>query len=115
MLGFFMSLPEVFKDLKLDVWYRAIVYIGGVILICSFFFEVQGISNAQLQLLSGGVFIIGLGEWKNHKTESFIKPPNAYTGPAAYISTTIRRLDAFGITLDVIGIILILFFIWSLI
>lgn len=41
-----MSLPEVFKDLKLDVWYRAIVYIGGVVLIFSFFFE------ARIQLIS---------------------------------------------------------------
>jgi hypothetical protein len=110
-----MPLPEVFKDLKLDVWYRAVVYIGGVVLIFSFFFEVKGISNAQLQLLSGGFFLIGLGEWKNHKKESFIKPPNAYTGPTALVTRTVWSPDVVGALFDLIGIGLIGAFVWSIV
>ena len=51
-----MSLVEFFKSLALDTWYKALVYIGGVVLVLSLFLEVKGISNYQLQLLSAGVF-----------------------------------------------------------
>lgn len=51
---------------------------------------------------------IGLGEWKNHKYAAVIKPPNAYTGPPAFIQAKMRIPDAFGIILDIIGVILLL-------
>jgi hypothetical protein len=100
-------MSEFFKGLKLDSWYMAITYLGGVALLLSFFVEVQGISNNYLQILAGGIFLFGLGEWKNHKDESYMKPSNAYTGPAAIISYKIRRPDAFGVLLEVIGILMI--------
>jgi len=55
--------------------------------------EAKGLTNSQLQLLSGGAFLLGLGEWKKHKEDSWIKPPNAYTGPAAVITQTVRSAD----------------------
>jgi hypothetical protein len=110
-----LSLPDLFKDLKLDSWYKAFVYIGGAVLIISFFIEVKGITNTQLQLLSGGTFLIGIGEWKNHKVVSTIKPPNAYTGPAAYLEYTIRKPDFLGALFDILGIILILVFVWNIV
>ena len=100
-------MSELFKGLKLDSWYMAITYIGGVALLLSFFFEVNEISNNNLQILAGGIFLFGLGEWKNHKEKSFIKPSNAYTGPAAVISYKVRNPDAFGLLLDLIGLIMI--------
>jgi hypothetical protein len=110
-----MSLGDFLKNLVLDTWYKALVYVGGLILLLSLFIEVKGIANQQLQLLSTGIFFFGLGEWKNHKKESFIKPPNVYTGPTALISYTVWKPDLLGILFDLIGITLIGFGIWFII
>ena len=108
-------MTEFFKDLKLDSWYMAVTYIGGVALLLSFFVDVKGISNNYLQILAGGIFLFGLGEWKNHKTESFIKPSNAYTGPAAVISYKVRKPDLFGWLLNIVGLALIIYGIYLII
>ena len=92
-----MSPGDFLKNLVLDTWYKALV------------------TNQQLQLLSTGIFFFGLGEWKNHKKESFIKPPNAYTGPSALISYTVWKPDLFGVFFDLIGLTLIGFGIWFIV
>ena len=102
-----MNLGDFLKQLELDVWYKVCILIGGISLLTAFFVPVQGISNTQLQMLAGGVLLVGLGEWKNHKKESFIKPPNAYTGPAALITYPVRKPDLLGVLLDLVGIALI--------
>jgi len=102
-----MSLGDFFKSLAIDTWYKALVYIGGIVLVLSFFIEVKGISNSQLQLISGGVFILGLGEWKNHKFLPMIKPPNAYTGPAMFMNVPVWKPDPVGLLLDLAGIALV--------
>ncbi len=110
-----MEIQNLFKNFAIDSWYKAVLYIGAVLLVVSFFVDVRGISNGQLQLLAAGAFLIGLGEWKNHKVASWFKPPFVYTGPPALMSTKIRQPDAFGILLDVAGAILLSLAIWSLI
>jgi len=110
-----MDVSKVLDSLKIDTWYKALVYLGGVVLGCSLFLDVKGITNQQLQLLSSGVFLFGLGEWKNHKVIAGFKPPNAYTGPAAFMQTKVRGADFFGILLDLIGLALIGLGVWSLI
>ena len=62
----------------------------------------------QLILFSFGILLIGLGEWKNHKNCSWIKPPNAYTGPATVIKTKSRTADLVGVIFNFIGIVLII-------
>jgi hypothetical protein len=99
-----MSIGDFFKGLLLDSWYKALVYIGGISLVLSFFVDAKGISNTDLQLIAGGAFLLGLGEWKNHKQDSYIKPPNAYTGPTAFITKTVWRPDIIGIILDLAGL-----------
>ena len=98
---------DFFKSLKLDEWYMIFVYLGGILLFFSIFVPTQWIRNKQLILFSSGMLLIGLGEWKNHKYISGIKPPNVYTGPAAFIQTKIRHADMVGNILISIGIILI--------
>ena len=102
-----VDLSGIFRNLKLDTWYKAFVYLGGLVLLISFFVEVKGITNTQLQLLAGGCFFIGIGEWKNHKVASWIKPPNVYTGPAALIKVPIRKADWVGRILDTSGLVLV--------
>jgi hypothetical protein len=103
-----MNIGDFLKALALDAWYKITLSFASAVLAVSFFTEVKGVTNAQLQLLSGGLFLISLGEWKNHKTVSGFKPPNAYTGPAAFMSGTIRSTDAFGILLQAVGVALLL-------
>jgi len=99
-----MDLPEPLKSLKLDTWYMVIMYLGGFAFIVSLVAPVKGMTNSQLELLSGGAFLCGLGEWKNHKVKSVFKPPNAYTGPAGIMQWTERSPDFLGILFDVVGI-----------
>jgi len=105
---------SLIKDFAIDTWYKAVMYLGGIVFVVSLFYPVKGLTNSQLQLLSGGAFLLGLGEWKNHKKQGWIKPPNVYTGPAAYMEATIRSADSFGILLDVVGILLILLAAWRI-
>ncbi len=102
-----MDVSKVLNNLKLDVWYRAVFYVGTLCLIASLFFEVKGVTNAQLQLLSLGAICLGLGEWKNHKVLSWIKPANAYTGGPALMTAPVRSPDVVGKILDVLGIVLL--------
>jgi hypothetical protein len=91
------------------------MYLGGVITAISFFVEVKGLTNHQLQLLSGGAFLIGLGEWKNHKERSQFKPPNIYTGGPGILHWTERSPDLFGVVLDVTGFGMIVLAIWRIV
>jgi hypothetical protein len=103
-----MSIGDFFKGLVLDAWYKAFMYVGGIALLLSFFLDVKGLTNSQLQLIAGGIFLIGIGEWNNHKKDSWIKPPNAYTGPTALITQTVWRPDLFGLALDLLGVALLI-------
>ena len=103
-----MGVPDAFKNLSLDTWYKAFVYIGGLGLVATLFAEVKGLSNGQAQLLTMGFFLLGIGEWKNHKAANWFKPPNVYTGGPALMSAKVRQPDAFGLTCDLLGILLML-------
>ena len=103
-----MDIGDFLKGLAIDRWYKVFVYLGALALIVSLFIEVKGITNFELQMLSLGFFFIGIGEWKNEKTEVWNKPPNAYTGPAAIIEIPVRRPDFWGVFFDVIGVIFFL-------
>lgn len=102
-----MSIGDFLKSLLLDAWYKALIYIGGLTLVLSLFLEVKDLSNSQVQQVALGVFLLGLGEWKNHKEVSTIKPPNAYTGPAMILSGLVWRPDLVGLLLDGLGVALI--------
>jgi hypothetical protein len=109
-----MSGFDAFKGLVLDRWYKVLILVSGSLLLVSFFKETKGITNVQLQLLSAGALLIGLGEWKNHKVASYIKPPNFYTGPGAVISYPVREADLVGVLLDLAGAALVARGAWSL-
>lgn len=109
-----MDAAELIKNFAIDTWYKAVMYLGAIIFVVSLFSSVKGLTNSQLQLLSGGAFLFGLGEWKKHKIRSWIKPPNAYTGPAAHMHATIRESDSFGTFLQAVGIVLILLASWRI-
>ncbi len=105
-----MEIGEWFKSFVIDTWYKASLFAGAGLFVLSLCIDVKGMSNGQLQVLSGGLFLLGLGVWKNQKVASFIKPPNVYTGPAALMSTKVRQVDAVGGLFEVLGVILLVVF-----
>ena len=109
-----MDVADVLKNLSIDTWYKALMVLGGGVFAASIFFPVHGLTSQEWQLLSGGTFLIGLGEWKNHKGYTFIKPPNAYTGPAAAMSGIVRKPDLIGRLFCLSGVALFLFGIWKI-
>jgi len=98
-----VAIPELLKNLALDTWYKAFLYIGAMLFVISLMVEIKGLTNGQLQLLSASLFFIGIGEWKNHKVECWIKPPNVYTGGPALMSRVVRVPDIIGIAFDFFG------------
>lgn len=109
-----MDAAELIKNFAIDTWYKAVMYLGAIIFVVSLFSTVKGLTNSQLQLLSGGAFLLGLGEWKNHKVSSWIRPPNAYTGPAAFMEATVRSADFIGVLFEVVGVVLVSLAIWKI-
>ncbi|RLJ00862.1 MAG: hypothetical protein DRP11_05340 [Candidatus Aenigmatarchaeota archaeon] len=103
-----MEFSDILRNLKIDTWYKAFVYLGGLVLAISFFVEAKGITNTQLQLLSAGIFFFGIGEWKNHKLLVEHRP-------TVLIQYPIRKPDFFGVILELIGTTLIILSIWSII
>jgi hypothetical protein len=110
-----MDIGDFLKGLAIDAWYKALMYLGGAIFAVSLFVDVKGIGNVTVQFLSGGAFLLGLGEWKNHKIQSWIKPPNAYTGGAALMSSTVRKPDFVGIVLAILGVVLLCVAAWRIV
>lgn len=96
------------KGLTIDRWFKVFVYIGVLAFAISLIVEVKGITNRELQMISLGLFFVGIGEWKNEKYLSYIRPPNVYTGPAALVQTPVRKADSLGIAFDAVGGILLL-------
>lgn len=90
-------------NLKIDAWYKWFAYMGAAFLLTAIFFESKAFSNNQIFLLGLGSFLIGVGEWKNHKVAVSFKQSNAYTGPAGYFEWPERHPDALGIILDIVG------------
>jgi len=87
------------NKLKLDIWYMVLIPIGAIILLFAIF-----TSNKELMLLGFGLFLIGIGEWKNHKVQSEHIPASAYNAEQ-WIHIPIRKPDALGILLDVLGVL----------
>ena len=94
---------ELFKNLKLDAWYKVLVYFGGVLFILSLFvpITIEGITNMQIALISLGMFLLGLGEWKNHKY-------TYWYDFVIVVRAIIRKPDIVGILLDIVGILFII-------
>lgn len=110
-----MEFGDLLKVLSIDAWYKAVMLLGGAVFVASIFYPAHGLTNLQLQILSCGAFLVGLGEWKNHKEKSWIKPPNVYTGPAAFMSGTVREPDLLGRLFVLAGVALILLGAWKII
>lgn len=101
-------MPDFLKNFQIDTWYKLLAYIGGASVLSALFLEVKAVTNRELLLLAIGLLLIGVGEWRNHVTEIYIKPPNAYTGPATQYTVSVRRPDIIGLSCDLVGLVALL-------
>ncbi len=104
-----MNVPDLLKNLSLDKWYKVVIYLGVILLIISLVVEIKVINNKQLLFLSLGFLFGGVGEWINHRKDTVIKPPNAYTGPTMLIEFEVWKPKLIGVIFDIIGIGLLAF------
>ena len=74
-------------------WYGILLSLGFILLIISLTIKIIPITNLQLFYGSLTFFLIGIGEFNNHKSYSGIKPANAYTGTTMDIRYKIREHD----------------------
>jgi hypothetical protein len=102
------------KSFALDTWYKALMYAGALLFAVGLTVNVRGITNGEALLIGFGFFAIGLGEWKNHKVASWFKPPNVYTGPAAFMEAPVRKADALGLFLDFCGVVSLCIGVWHI-
>ena len=93
--------------IKLDKWWKLVLYIGIGAVVASLYFQISFIENKHLFGLGIGMFLIGLSLWIAEQHFSAIKPPNVYTGPTALISWTEIRHNPVTIILFLLGLIFI--------
>lgn len=106
-------MADIFKNLKIDRWYKIFIYLGGILALASLFLPIQWLTNKQVGLLGPALLFIGLGEWKNEKVAVMFKAPNVYTGPAGLFQWPIRKMDFVGFLLLAIGIVCSILFVIS--
>ncbi len=101
-------MKNLFANLKLDTWYLVFVYLGAILFIMTLFVPTQILTNRQVFLISAGLFLIGIGEWRSYRWYSEFKPPNVYTGPAALMRYQKREPDLFCNAAIVLGFLSLL-------
>ena len=94
------------NKLKLDSWYMVLVPIGAIILL----FAIITV-NKELMMLGFGLFLVGIGEWKNNKYQFVEVPASAFT-PYRSASIPIRKSDKLGNFLLILGMICLI--IWTI-
>jgi len=92
------------ENLKLDSWWKAVLYLGVGSVICSFVFKVDFIEDKHLFGLGIGMILVGISYWIAEREHSTIKPPNAYTGPAAFITWKTIKHNPVTVILLLIGL-----------
>lgn len=102
---------KIAEVLKLEEWFKILIFASGGILGFSLFFPTYGASNRSVILISLGTFLFSLGEWKQYK--SFSAPGGGF-GTLFRQTWKERRLDLLGLILNIVGLCLIFFGIWTL-
>ncbi len=57
------NLPELFKEFKLNVYYKVVIYIAGIIFVLSLFLEVQKIDILYVRKVTFWAIVISMGYW----------------------------------------------------
>ncbi|MDE2588298.1 MAG: hypothetical protein KGL95_01340 [Patescibacteria group bacterium] len=101
-----MSDTNPFGSLKIDVWYKTFIVLGGIVIFASLFYNPKFISQKELFVIGIGLFLIGVGEWKNARFGSQFITQSAFN-PFIRIPLHGRVNDRVGVPLEILGIIAI--------
>jgi len=107
-------MPEILKGLALDRWFKVLIWLGVALMVLGLIGDTKALTNKQAFTLGAGLFLVGLGEWKSVVHKSAIKPPNAYTGPAAFMKWTEREPDGMARSIMAAGYLCLLVFVVEL-
>lgn len=88
------------EQLKLDTWFKPLIYVGGLIVLIALKWDIQIVSNEIMAGIGFGMFLYGIGRWKNRKTKTQF-------GRGAKLSWEERDPDFIGIFLEVSGVVMI--------
>ena len=99
-----------FNNLKIDKWWKGILWLSIFFILSSFFFSPNFLKSKHLFGFGLGLLFIGFSYWVSEKTQSQIKPANAYTGNAGIITYKYIKHDLVTIILLTLGIILSILF-----
>ena len=102
-----MTEMNLFASLKLDFWYKALIPFGGILALISIFYSPSIFTQKELFVLGSGLFLLGLGEWKNQGWINWEQTASAFT-PYVRGSTPKRMHTKLGNLLDVIAILAII-------
>ncbi len=57
------ELPELFKGLRINNYYKYLLYLAGIILILSLFIELKNVNVVRVRYVSFWIIVVGLGVW----------------------------------------------------
>jgi len=100
---------EFLKSFELDLWWNKLIAVGLAIIVAA-----VAAKERDLIFIGLGMVAWGFGESQNHKKMIEWTPPSAYI-PQGTITSYPRFPHPFGIALDAIGILLILFGLYRLV
>lgn len=86
--------------IKIDMWWKAVFYLGVLSVIGSAVFEIGFIENKHLFGLGMGLILVGLGIWKSWKTFSQV-------GHGGIWKWKDYKNDVISVILILIGVLLI--------
>ena len=90
------------SNLKIDILYKALIPLGGFLMVLAIVYSNESITTKELFLIGGGLFLIGIGEWKSTKFYTKFVSETAYN-PFMRITQPFRSNDPLGMFLDVLG------------
>lgn len=101
---------SLLSSLKLDKWWKIVLWLGVLAMAASLIYQVPFVQSKHLFGLGIGLVLIGLSHAIAHTTQSWIKPPNVYTGGAALITKDIIDHNFVTWILFLIGLLISLLF-----
>ncbi len=94
------------NNLELDRWWKGVLWAGFFILAMSFLPVPEFLVNKYVFGFGLGLIFIGFSFWIAEKRNSYIKPPNVYTGGTALITEYRIEHNIITILLLIAGIII---------
>lgn len=97
-------MSDLLKGLKIDTWFKAVFAFSSAVFVVALFRKTEWLSNRQTLLLTGGLWLVSIAEWKMHKTMTQLKNR---TDGILKMSWKQRVTDPAGIFLEILGVILL--------